>query len=89
VTSVPAEETVPFVPDAQEIDRLPLAITVTVSLHLPKVVLLTGPLTVPVNVVVFPRTVDSAHVVTVVPELSFIVVEVPALRLSVISTALF
>jgi hypothetical protein len=80
---------VPFVPDVQEIDRLPLAITLTVSLHLPKVVLLTGPLTVPVNVVVFPRTVDSAHVVMVVPELSFIVVEVPALRLSVISTALF
>jgi len=89
VTSAPLELTVPFVPEVQVTERLPLAMTVVVWVQLPNVRVLIGPLGAPVTVVVEPATVEVVHVSVVVPNSSLRSAEVPDFSVASSETALF
>jgi hypothetical protein len=91
VISAPVELTVPFVPEVQATERLPLARTVVVCVQLLKLSVLTFPPTVaPLNAPsVLPLTSEAVHVSTMFPPSSRRMVEVLGARLAVISTASF
>src|SRR6476659_7947015 len=81
VTSASEELTVPFVPDVQAMDKLPLLMTVVVWVQFLKVKVLTAPPTVAALKLpeVEPLTSEVVHVSVVVPKLSLRIAEVPAL----------
>src|SRR5215212_7932031 len=88
VTSAPDEDTVPFRPEVQATERLPLLITSVVWEQPVNVSFETAPPTLaPVNgLEVEPSTSDPVHVSLVVPFLSLRIAEVPEARLALMDS---